>query len=448
MKNAVLVGCGALALLGSTAAVAADGADLNISGSVRVRYEMVEGQYRPGYDNRDDQLAVRSTLLAEWKKGDWRLVGEMFDSRAYDTDAGSVVSANEINVFEPVQAFVQRDFRAPFGDGSSASVAAGRFTMNVGSRRLVASDDYRNTPQGYTGVRAELRTADKVQWNFFYVLPHQRRPDAAATIRDHDWGLDHEGTDLQLWGAVVAKPALLPGGALGEVGYVGLRERDNGARATRDRRLHNFSVRALRDAAAGKFDYEFEGIYQAGSARTGTAAAAPRQDVNAWFAHVEAGYTMRDAWKTHWSLELDRATGDAPGGDNQRFDTLFGMRRADLAPSGIFGAVGRTNIQSVGVRVEVNPTPRLDVMAAWRVLRADEATDSFSTSGIRDASGAAGRAAGSLLDTRLRYWIVPRKLRTELTGVWLDRGRMLREAPNASPWGNTFYAAAALSYTF
>src|SRR5687768_10508839 len=124
---------------------------LKMSGRVRVRYEFLDGQYRPGFDNRDDQLPVRSTLLAELRRGDWRVVGELFDSRAYDTDAGSVLSANEVNVFEPVQAYVQRDFRAPFGDGSSAAVAVGRFSLNIGSRRLVASDDYRNTPQGYTG---------------------------------------------------------------------------------------------------------------------------------------------------------------------------------------------------------------------------------------------------------------------------------------------------------
>ncbi|MBK6673362.1 MAG: alginate export family protein [Proteobacteria bacterium] len=45
----------------------------------------------------------------------------------------------------------------PFGKGSAATVQAGRFTMNLGSRRLVASDDFRNTPQGYTGLRAEMK---------------------------------------------------------------------------------------------------------------------------------------------------------------------------------------------------------------------------------------------------------------------------------------------------
>jgi hypothetical protein len=438
----------ALAALAAVPAWSAEEITLKVSGSMRVRYELVDGQFRPGYDKRDDMLAVRSTLLGELRSGDWRLVGEIVDSRAYGTDAGSVLSANEANVFEPVQAYVQRDFSAPFGEGSSASVAIGRFTFNAGSRRLVASDDYRNTPQGYTGLRAEGRTAEGAQWQMFYLLPHQRRPDDFASVRDHDWKLDHEGTDLQTWGVVVGRPALLAGGALGEFGYVGLSEKDRGSRQTRDRDLHNFSLRALRDAAPGKVDYEVEGIYQLGHISANTTPGAVRLDVSAWFLHAEAGYTRDDALKTHVSLEFDHATGDGPGADYQRFDTLFGMRRADLAPSGIFGAVGRANVQALGARLEVTPSPRLDVMAAWRLLRAAEATDSFSTTGIRDAAGAAGRNAGWLIDTCVRYWILPRTLRTEITGVWLNRGRMLREAPNANPWGDTWYGAAALTWTF
>src|SRR5690606_19199789 len=181
-------------------------ATLQVSGSVRARYEYLDGQYRPGFDARDDQLAVRSTLQARWQYGSWRLVGELADSRAYAVDAGSVVTANEVNVFEPVQAYVQRDFATPFGAGSSAMLRAGRFALNLGSRRLVASDDYRNTAQGYTGVHADLRTAASTQWQLFFVLPQQRRPDQATQVRDHDWKLDHEGRDLSLWGALVTRP--------------------------------------------------------------------------------------------------------------------------------------------------------------------------------------------------------------------------------------------------
>lgn len=436
------------ALILAGAAAAAAEPSFSLSGSVRVRQEYLDGQYRPGYDETDRQFGIRSSLRAEWRRSGWRLVGEVYDSRAYGVDEGSVVSASEVNVLEPVQAYVQRDFDAPLGEGSSASLQAGRFTLNIGSRRLVASDDYRNTAQGYTGLRADLRTVAKTTATAFLVMPQQRRPEDLDAVLDHDWKLDREGRELVLWGATVARPGLLPDGALGEASYVGLREKDRAGRPTRDRRLHTLGLRALRKPARNRIDYEFEAIYQSGRARASTAPDAARLDVSAWFLHAEAGYTFDHAWRPHAVVEFDHASGDGPGPQYHRFDTLFGMRRADLAPSGIFGAVGRANLQALGVRVEVEPHPRLDAFLAWRVLDAAAAADAFATSGIRDASGASGSRAGYLLDSRLRWWVVPKSLRAEVNAVWLKRGRLLREAPNASPWGDTHYIAAALTYSF
>ncbi len=444
-----MAGILALALAApASASQAAEASSLKLSGSLRIRQESLDGQYRPGFDDKDDILALRSSLLAEWKQGAWRLAGELSDSRAYDTDAGSALTANDVNAFEPVQAFVSREFAAPFGAGSSVTLQAGRMLVNLGSRRLVASDDYRNTPQGSTGLRADFRLANKAQWTIFYFLPQQRRPDDFASLRDNEIALDHEGRDLQFWGAMASRPDLLPGGAMGEFTYVRLQEDDHGARATRNRNLHTLSLRTIRDPKAGQWDFELEGIIQRGDIRASNAANAATLDVSAWFAHADAGYTFAASGKPRLSAEFDYASGDGPGADYQRFDTLFGMRRADLAPSGIYNAVGRANLQSMGLRIEATPSARLDVMGTYRVLWAADRTDSFSTTGIRDASGAAGRFAGQQLDGRVRYWIVPQKLRAEVNGVWLVRGDLLRGAPNASPHGDTHYLSAAITLSY
>jgi hypothetical protein len=430
------------------ASQAAETSALKLSGGFRIRHESLDGQYRPGFDAQDDMVALRSNLIAEWTTGGWKLVGEISDSRAYDTDAGSVLSANEVNTFEPVQAYASREFAAPLGKGSSATVQAGRMLVNLGSRRLLASDEFRNTPQGSTGIRADLRFASKATWTIFYLLPQQRRPDDLASVRDNEVALDYEGRDQQLFGLVAARPGLLPGGALGEFSYIRLQEKDHGARATRNRDLHSISLRAIRDPKAGQADFELEGIVQSGEIRASTAVDAATLDVNAWFLHADAGYTFQATGKPRLSAEFDYASGDGPGAQYQRFDTLFGMRRADLAPSGIYGAVGRTNLQSLGLRLEATPSARLDVLGTWRLLWAADRRDSFSTSGIRDASGAAGSFAGQQLDGRVRYWIVPQKLRAEVNAVWLKRGDLLRNAPNASPHGDTHYVSAALTLSY
>ena len=36
-----------------------------------------------------------------------------------------------------------------------------------------------------------------------------------------------------------------------------------------------------------------------------------------------------------------------------------------------------------------------------------ESTDTFASTGLRDASGASGRYAGTQFDTRVRYWLKP-----------------------------------------
>jgi len=433
--------------LAAPGSAAEQGTGFRYSGSIRVRQEELDGDFRPGFRNHDDVLSIRSSLLLEWDTGTWRFGGEIFDGREYDTDPGSVLSTNEVDAFEPAQAYVAGDFDAPFGPGSSAMVQAGRFTMNLGSRRLISADEFRNTPQGSTGVRTELKFAGRRSATLFYVLPQQHRPDDFASLLDNKVKLDHEGRDQQLFGGLFSK-AGLPGRLLAEVGFVRFLEDDTPARPTRNRALTNLTARLMSDPAPGKWDYELEGISQTGSIRASTAANAARLSVRSQFIHADLGYTIARSWKPHVNVEWDYASGDAPGGHYSRFDTLFGMRRGEFGPSGIYAAVGRTNVNAFGLRLEGSPTPRLDMLATWKLLRAADRHDGFSTTGIRDASGAAGSYAGQQLDSRLRYWLVPQRLRAELNAVWLIRGRLLQQAPNASPHGDTHYAAGAVTLTF
>lgn len=164
--------------------------------------------------------------------------------------------------------------------------------------------------------------------------------------------------------------------------------------------------------------------------------------------HAEAGYTFAHPWKPHVSAEFDLASGDGTGGRYGRFDTLFGMRRADLAPAGIYNAIGRANIVTPGLRLEMTPSPRWDGFVAARGLWLEAREDAFSTTGVRDPAGASGRYAGTQLEGRVRYWLVPGRLRAEVNGVWLDKARFLRDAPNAPPTGNERYLSLNLTGQF
>lgn len=421
--------------------------NLKVSGSVRLRYETLDGQPRVGLPASDEQLALRSTLAAEYNTGVIRFGGELYDSRAWLHRPNDALSANEVNALELVQAYVAADLDAPFGKGSKLGVQAGRFTLNLGSRRLVAADDYRNTTNGYTGLRADVRTRSGLAATAIYVLPQIRLPDDRPSLEAHHVQWDRESFDLQLWGGYLSHNKLIEG-VTAEVGYFGLLERDWPGHPTRNRDLDTVSARLIREPKAGSADFEVELISQTGDIRTSVSPGAPRQGVRASFVHADFGYSFAGQAKLRLSIEYDRASGDAAGGKYGRFDTLFGMRRADLAPAGIYNAIGRANIETLGLRAEIAPQPAWDAFAAYRPMWLAEKTDSFSTTGVRDPSGAAGRFAGHQLEGRVRYWLVKGSLRAEVNALWLAKGRFLERAPNAPATGDTRYFTAGLTATF
>ncbi len=425
-------------------ALAQDADGWKVSGSLRMRYEAVDGQVRPGFNARDHLINMRTTLFAEHRSGPLRIGGEIYDSRAWGGDRATPISTNEVDTFEPVQAYVALDFKtAALG---AVTVQAGRSMINLGSRRLVAADDYRNTTNSYTGVRLDMAPAG-VRTTLIFMQPQTRLPDGIDAVLDNRHRLDRESPSLELWGVVAAKPRAL-GDATLEGTYLHLEEQDAAGRPTRDRSLDTVGVRVIHDPKAGDFDYEVEAIGQGGDISVSAAPGAARQSVSAGFVHADMGYTYRHRLRPRLSAEFDWASGDRPGGKFNRFDSLFGMRRADLAPSGIYAAIGRANLITPGVRLELAPPGRWDAFAAVRTMWLDSREDAFATTGVRDATGRSGRYAGAQIEGRWRYWLVKDRLRAEADAAWLSKGRFLKHAPNAPQTGDSHYVSLNLTAQF
>ncbi|WP_288417399.1 alginate export family protein [uncultured Novosphingobium sp.] len=416
--------------------------DFTLSGSVRLRYETIAGAPRPIYRSDDEELALRTTLAAEYHAHGIRIGAEVYDSRITLDRPGSPVTTSEVNALELVQAYVGADLGQALGRGTKAQVMVGRMMLNLGSRRLVAADDYRNTTNSYTGVRADMTLADGTTGTFIYTLPQYRLPDDAPALRRGKVQMDRESLHLRLWGGLIAHPRTLAG-ATAELNFFRLQERDSPALPTRNRDLTTVGARLIRDPKPALWDFELEGIYQTGSIRASLAPSAARQAVSAWFVHADAGYSFPGAAKLRLSAEFDYASGDGRGGRYGRFDTLFGMRRADLAPAGIFNGLLRSNIMTPGIRVEAAPGKRLDMFAAYRGLWLADRFDAFSGTGVRDPNGRSGRFAGQQLEGRVRYWLVPGFLRGEIDALWLARGRFLKTAPGARDKDAKYLAVAA-----
>jgi hypothetical protein len=414
---------------------------LRLAASMRLRYELVRGQPRPRFNDRDDLINLRTTLLAEYDFGRLRLGGELWDSRVWAAQPGTPVTNNEVNTVEPVQLYALLDL-AGSTPGQGAVLQLGRFTLNLGSRRLVSADDYRNTTSGYTGVRLDL-AGNGVRATTIYVLPQRRLPNQFDDLVAGRVRLDREDFNLVLWGGVASMRAF--GATEAEFSFFHADEDRPAERPSFGRSLDTIGGRLVREPAPGVLDHELEGYYQWGEVRDGLGPATTRVPVAAGFIHAEAGFTGRDPWRTRVAFEFDLASGDRPGGRFTRFDTLFGMRRADFGPSGLYSAIGRANILSPALRVETVPSSRLDLFGAWRPMWLASRTDAFATTGVRDPSGQSGRFAGHQVEGRLRWWAMPTRLRAEVGALWLAKGPFLRDAPNAPRNGDSCYVSFNLT---
>ena len=436
----------AVALLALPALAVEAPQGLTLSGSARARYEAIGGRARAGTPSSESMTNFRTMFQADYRTGPVRLTAGLWDSRAYGGKLGGSISSAEVNALELVEAYAAVDVKSPLGAGTHGTLQLGRFNMDVGSRRLIAAEDYRNTTSGYTGARLDLRAPRGAAASLYYVLPQTRLPEDQPSVLKNRVAFDRETTDLAIWGGIADLPVARLGAV--EASFTALHETDAPGRPTRDRELRTLGGRIFREPHPNRFDYEAEALWQFGHISASTAATAAVQDVAAYFLHLDAGYQFAGRWKPHLSVEYDLASGDRPGGGFGRFDTLYGMRRIDYAPSGLYKMLGRANISSPGLRLEATPSDRLDGFVTVKTLYLAAATDAFSTSGVRDASGRAGRHAGDQLDGRVRYWLAPGKLRAEADAALLHRAHFLKAAPNAVPGGSTRFVSLNLTAFF
>lgn len=451
LRGALIGLCAAAALPAhaQTSGKEEGGVAFNIDATTRARVEVIGGQFRPGAATDDAFVSFRTTVAAQAELGPITVGGEIVDARGYGQREGSSVRTGEVNALEPVQAYVAYRASDAFAKGDSATFTAGRWALDIGSSRLVSRTDAPNTVQSYLGAVFDWRSKGKDRVVAFWSKPFSALPDTVADIENNKIQLDRAGGNVTFFGAS-AMAAKAFGNVSAEVYGYRLAEDDRATRLTRNRHLVTAGLRLRRAPAKGAFDFEGEGAYQWGTTRATTAASDVRDlDVRAGFTHVEAGWTAPKGWTPRVSAMFDYASGDGrDAGSWGRFDSLFGARRADFGPIALYGPVGRANLISPGLRLEAKPSKRLDWMASVRGLWLAQATDSFASTSVRDRNGASGRYAGTQFEARARRWLVPERLRIEVGGAWLAKGRFLETAPNAPATGDTRYGYVDLAASF
>ena len=404
---------------------------LRLSGNHRTRYEQLWNQFRPGVPGNDMALSLRTSLLAELRFDSLGIGVELADSRAHLTDDNTPLNTTHVNPVDVLQAYISADLPDFLANGARLAMKIGRFTMDVGSRRLVARNRFRNTINAFAGLEMEWTSRDAESVRAFVTVPVQRRVNS---IRDNRPQLDIERAESVLWGlSLRSRPS--SGSIRGELQLFGLHERDSEEFQTRNRNFVTPGFRLYRNPGPGVVDFEIESVMQAGTSRL---SALPEDTTSlvhfAFFIHAALGHTFAGKWQPRLVLQYDYASGDKDPNDdrNGRFDTLFGARRFEYGPTGIYGAFARSNINSPGVRVEVSPQPEVNGFLGYRSVWLAQARDGWTTTNIRDFDGASGTFLGHQIEGRARWRILPGAITLEggFAHIWLGA------FPHTTPNGN------------
>jgi hypothetical protein len=379
---------------------------MEFSLSQRTRFESVSHPWRNGQSSATDvQLPLQSRVHVGVNHGPFWLMFEGQDSRTHFAGSNDFNTNTVTNQFDVLQLFGSATLHNINDTGLRADFHVGRMTLHIGSGRLVGRNGYRNTTNSFDGAHFAVGNDKNWRVRAFLTSPVQIDPVH----------LDESSSSRLFWGAVFETSQLSWLNA--EAYYYGLNDKKQASKA---RTISTFGIRGykspakankFKDQDSGQLDYEFEGAAQTGKVNG--------KDLFAYMGHAEVGYTFNAPWFPRFNAEYDYASGtDNPNGNNSHtFDRLYGVRRADMMETGIFGPFFRSNIESVGTRLTLQPRDGLKLMAKHHAWYLAQAKDAFVGSNLnndfkplQDKTGNAGRFLGHDIEL-VASW----RLKTNLT---------------------------------
>ena len=423
---------------------------LSLDGHVRVRFEALEEQFRAGRSGNDHLFAARSGVRAVARTRHFSGTVEILDARQLGAPDDSPVNTGTVNALDLLQANVTWRGESVDHFQDRRGVTLGRQTFDVGSRRFIARNRFRNTINSFTGLTFHDERADGREYRYFWLHPVHRLPSDRESLLDNDAELDEERSQVRFFGGHKTHPDRWIG-LDAEVYAFFLDEDDGDDLETRDRRLATLGGRIVRTPPPGKLDFEAEAAFQFGKSRASRSASDTTDlDHEAYFLHLSAGRRWETPGAPRLELLFDYASGDDDPDDdeNNRFDTLYGARRFELGPTGICGAFARSNLISPGARLTFSPGERAQVMIAHRFHYLASDRDAWTTSGLVDPTGESGNELGQMFEIRVRGGLASTPVRFDAGFAHLFAGDFIDDAPNATTQGDTSYGYFGATLTF
>ena len=358
---------------------------IDLGVAFRIRGEVLTNPFRKGEFGTDDQLPLRTRLRMGFDVAPFRFLLEFQDSRSIGQDPGEFVSNALVNEHDIQQLFISTTFHDTFGTGLRSDVHVGRINMDFGGRRLIARNSFRNTTNAFDGGHLNVGVNSLWRIRAFVVRPVERTfgviDEPFAESDTMFWGTYYETQQLPWLNT--------------NLYYFGLNDAD--PNVSDQRQYSTFGGRFYQPATNGGLDYEIETAWQIGT-RGG-------KDHFAHFQHGELGHTFNAAWTPRIVAQYDYASGTAdPNGNfDQTFDTLFGARRFEYNPTGLFGPFFRSNINSPGIRTYLTPFPQGKLMLKYRAWWLAQGRDAWIGSGLQDPTGQAGTFLGQDIEFQITW---------------------------------------------
>lgn len=392
----------------------------------RTRYETFDTPWQKGQTGGQHQIPLQTVLWLEAHHHGYRAGFEFWDARQFGAQPEYPLNNTMVNVANFPQMYAAWSTPRLADSPVGFEAKGGRYTLDLGSRRLVARNVFRNTTNAFTGVNFRLRDGNgRWQVQPFANQPVLRLPEDQPQLLDNDWAWDRELEGSVFTGAL-AEADWLPFGIHSEL-YLYFLSED--AASALNRRLVTPGLRLYRSPRKGQFDFEGETIGQTGRARPGK-TATEALDVAAYFEHIQAGYTFDLPWDPRIQVQYDYATGGKTGKTSNSFDTLYGARRWEYGPTGIFGAFARNNINSPGTRLFVIPHRDVTAFLAYRAWWMADAKAPWVPANLVDPTGKAGDFIGQTVEFSA-HWDAHDNIALEAGWTCLIKGEFARNAPGA-----------------
>jgi hypothetical protein len=384
----------------------------------QTRMQALEGQFRAGLDGSDQTLEWRHLLKIDAAFEKFSVTTELADMRTYFSDSGTPLDGGITNPLDILQLNVTVPLQGVFREDDEGFIRIGRFTMDQGARRLAARNRYRNTINAFSGIYSGLAW-DDTNIELFYSLPTARR--YSGDPLDNDPRLDNEPGNQIFWGAFFTTrlPNLLD---MVEVYLYGLDENRDQA-ANQRLKILTPGLRFYRSPRPSRWHYEFDNLIQVGDAPARD-AISPLRNHKARFTHLEIGYSFDAPWQPRLSFIYDYASGDKNplDGDNNSFDSLYGVPRPEYGPTGTYRAFVRNNINTPGLLLNLEPRDNVDAFVKLQRYSLATQAQGWKTTRYRHPGGLGEDYVGTQLETRLRWHVLNRKLTIEGGYTWLNAG--------------------------